>query len=188
MFFLRDDEDSFDWRRRPIEAYKKPDAVLSLPQRALDATVGTLRQYRKLEAGCFWYGTRDNSENGLVKAVVVPFQLNRWGNYHVPSQSISAMSAATRTFGWVCLAQVHSHPGSFVEHSAYDDENTSSQRILSVVIPNYGKWRFRWPKAVGVHEWQNGYWHMLPDKDAAFRIRVEAGAGEVTFIDLRNEL
>ena len=183
--YLPDDEASFEWRSKPTDHYRNPQTVIWLPHRALEITILLLRQYRRLEAACFWYGLRDRNENGFVKAVIAPFQLNRRGNYHIPSASISAMSVASRAYGWVCLAQVHSHPGSFVEHSRYDDENASSQRIISVVIPNYGKWRGHWPEGVGVHECQNGYWHQLPDSDAALRIQLEPGGENTTFIDQR---
>jgi hypothetical protein len=185
LFSLLDDEDAFEWSRKPTEPYSRPSAVLWLPKQALEVTISTLRQHRRLEAACFWYGRRDEAGNGFVKAVIAPFQLNRWGNYHIPSTSISAVSAATRSSGWVCLAQVHSHPGSSVEHSRYDDENASSQRILSVVIPKYGRWRRRWPLGIGVHECQNAYWHKLSDSDATLRIQIELGAESITFIDHR---
>jgi hypothetical protein len=185
MHFLPDDEDSLEWRPRPSEPYSRPQAVLWVPVQAVERTISVLRRYVRLEAACFWYGLRDGKENGVVKAVVVPLQANRWGNYHIPSRSISAMSAATSPSGWVCLAQVHSHPSSFVEHSSYDDENASSQRILSVVIPNYGRWHGRWPTGTGVHECQNNYWYQLSDADAASRIQLKSGPEQVTFIDLR---
>jgi len=185
MFSLPDDEDSFEWRRKPTEPYKRPLAALWLPRQALEITISILRHYRQLEAACFWYGVRDGAENGFVKAVIAPFQINRRGNYHIPSASITAVSAATRPAGLVCLAQVHSHPGSLVEHSSYDDENVSSQRILSVVIPTYGRWHGRWPKGVGVHECQNSYWHQLSDIDAAQRVQLSPKPDPVTLIDLR---
>jgi hypothetical protein len=72
-----------------------------------------------------------------------------------------------------------------VEHSSYDDENASSQRILSVVIPNYGLWSVPWPAGIGVHECQNEYWHQLSDFDAAQRIQLKSEPETVTFIDLR---
>jgi len=180
-----DNEGSFEWRAKPTEPYIRPRAVLWLPDQAMEITISTLRQYRRLEAACFWYGLREGSDAAFIKAVVTPLQANRWGNYHVSSESVSAMSAATRPSGWVCLAQVHSHPGSFVEHSPYDDENASSQRILSVVVPDYGRWNGKWPQGIGVHECQNGYWHQLSDGDAALRVQLKPGSEPITFIDLR---
>ena len=126
-----------------------------------------------------------SAENGFVKAVVVPSSSKPVGELPHLKHEHSAVSAATRPSGWVCLAQVHSHPGAFVEHSRYDDENASSQRILSMVIPNYGRWRRRWPKGLGVHECQNEYWHQLSDSDATLRVQIEPGREKVTFIDLR---
>lgn len=136
---LPDEEDPFEWRPKPSVPYDRPHAVLWLPHKALDLTISTLRQHRRKEAACFWYGIRDGAENGFVTAVIAPFQFNRWGNYHIPRASISAVAGATRAVGWVCLAQIHSHPGVLVEHSRYDDEHASSQRILSVVVPKYRK-------------------------------------------------
>jgi hypothetical protein len=185
MFSLTDNEDSFEGRREPIKPYTKPQTVLHVPLKAMELTISMLRQYVRLESACFWYGLRDSAENGIVKAVVAPLQANRWGNYQISSASVSAMSAATSSAGWVCLAQVHSHPGSFVEHSSYDDEHASSQRILSIVIPNYGRWCGRWPIGIGVHECQNDYWYQLSDADAATRVHLKSGAVHVTFIDLR---
>lgn len=185
MFSLPDDEDSFEWRRKPVGPYSRPTAVLWLPAKALEVTISVLRQYRRLEAACFWYGLRDQTGNGFVKAVIAPLQVNRRGNYHIPSASISAVSAATRPAGWVCVAQVHSHPGSFVEHSSYDDDNASSQRILSVVIPNYGRWCEQWPSGIGVHECQNAYWHQLSDSDAAQRVQLKSEPESITLVDLR---
>ena len=185
MRFLPDDEGLILWRAKPSQSYRRPETVLWLPKAALQMTVSALQVYRRLEGACYWYGLRDGADNGFVKAVVVPLQVNTWGNYHVRVESVSAMSAATRSFGWVCLSQVHSHPGSLVEHSSYDDEHASSQRILSVVFPHYARWHADWPKGIGIHECQNGYWHQLSEKDAAFRVQLEVGTTEVAFIDLR---
>ncbi|MDW9819528.1 hypothetical protein GOB25_31780 [Sinorhizobium meliloti] len=37
----------------------------------------------------------------------------------------------------------------------------SSRNILSIVFPFYGNSATLWPDGLGVHEWQNHYWHML---------------------------
>lgn len=185
MRFLFHNEE-FEWRRAvPDIPYSRTLAVLRLPKSALEKTVSFLRSYRRLEAACYWYGLRDSAANASVKAVVVPSQRNRRGNYHVPAKSVTTMSNATRPFGWLCLSQVHSHPGLFVEHSLYDDEHASSQKILSVVFPNYGRWNSEWPKGIGIHEFQNGYWHNLSDEDAARRVQIERDVNQISFIDLR---
>ena len=185
MHFLSRHEEFESRRPAPDQPYRRPSAVLHLPEAALEMTASLLRSYRCLEAACFWYGTRDAVDNGFVTAVVVPIQTNKWGNYRVSGKCVSAMSAATRPSGWLCLAQVHSHPGSFVQHSEYDNEHASSQRILSVVFPTYGHWNSEWPHGIGIHEFQNGFWHQLSLEDADQRVQLRRDCTQIAFLDLR---
>lgn len=76
---------------------------------------------------------------------------------------------------WKPLAQIHSHPGIRVEHSNYDDRMMSSRRALSLVFPAYGHPRSSFPHGVGVHEWQNEYWHLLDEAKAKRRVIVADG-------------
>jgi len=72
-----------------------------------------------------------------------------------------------------------------VEHSVYDDEMANSRRALSLVLPNYGMTKIDWPSGAGVHEFQNDYWHLLPESDAAKRVVVVDSYGDVELIDTR---
>jgi hypothetical protein len=96
-----------------------------------------------------------------------------WGNYHVDPAAMSEMLSIVPD-DWKPLAQIHCHPGKGVEHSRYDDEMASSKRALSIVFPFYGRWTGPWPDDVGVHEWQDDYWHLLPPQEAAKRVRLTA--------------
>jgi hypothetical protein len=52
-------------------------------------------------------------------------------------------------------------------------------------VPKYGRWSGRWPKGIGVHECQNGYWYQLADGDAVQRIQISHNREETAFIDQR---
>lgn len=174
------------WRPAPPGAYRLPAAILTLRKNAMDYTRAVFRETaaRRLEACCFWYGFRSAEGGGEVVAVVVPRQRNNWGNYSVSAPAIGEMATATRHRGWVNLAQVHTHPGREIEHSRYDDDQANSRRALSVVLPFYGKWQRTWPAGVGVHEFQDDYWHLLSENDAASRVIV-ADIGDAELLDLR---
>lgn len=175
------------WRDRPTVPYRGTGAALAVPPPALEITFDVFEGYakRRVEAGCFWYGDRAPDGNATVRAVVVPRQTNTWGNYRVSASAMDAVAAATRSAGWLNLAQLHTHPGSNVEHSRYDDEHANSRRALSLVFPNYGRCGRVWSSAVGTHEWQGGYWHLLLPDVSAERIRVVA-AGDVSLVDVRD--
>jgi hypothetical protein len=162
--------------------------VLQISQAVLSGTLAAFIPFakRKVEACCFWYGRGDESGNGQVFAIVIPWQENHWGNYTVPANAMAAVSQATRSFGWRNLAQVHTHPGRGVEHSPYDDEHVNSRRALSLVLPQYGKWRGLWPQGIGVHEFQEDYWHLLADEAARQRITVLTIDGDIQILELRN--
>ena len=184
----RDDLEEEDWLRRPCPPgpYRLPGAVLAVPGDALWQTIAVFRgtAVRGVEACCFWYGIRAEDGGGVVHAVLVPKQRNTRGNYLVPAAAVVEMAAATRPRGWVNLAQVHTHPGRGVEHSRYDDAHANSRRALSIVFPSYGLWRGPWPVGVGVHEFQDDYWHLLLEPDAALRVVVAARGGS-ELLDLR---
>jgi len=174
-------EDEFK-RNPPPLPYEPGTVRLFLPLEALKATHRLLRIAGGRESGVMWYGTKDANGNGTVCYVVSPRQQMRWGNYHVSAEALAEVVHRVPE-GWKPLAQVHSHPGKWVEHSSYDDEMVSSHRILSLVFPSYGRKTRGFLHGVGVHEWQNGYWHRL-DPDSAKK-RICPSDGEVRVEDMR---
>lgn len=169
-------------RETPPVPYLPGPTQLFIPVQALEATYDLLQEAGKRESGVIWYGTRDERGNGIVRLVVAPRQRMHWGNYAV---SVEALTEIVHRLpdGWKPLAQIHSHPGEWVEHSAYDDEMVSSHRILSLVFPFYGRTSEGFLQGVGVHEWQNGYWHLLEGRDLEHR--VQSMEGEVLVEDMR---
>lgn len=174
------DEDLF--RKPPPRPYRPTAARLSLPHDALVATLASLHRAGSLESSVFWYGIRQGEE-AVVAAVLTPQQRMTRGNYHVGPAAMSEMVCRLKD-DWKPLAQIHSHPGSGVEHSTYDDRMASSRRALSIVFPFYGQWTGPWPVGVGVHEWQDDYWHLLTEDLAARRVLI-SGHGSVLVLDFR---
>jgi hypothetical protein len=169
-------------RRRPAQPYQSGTNCVTLPTLALEGTLALLRQAGRYESAVFWYGAKDDAGNATVSYVVAPQQLSRPRNYHVPAASVGDMVRRLKP-GWKPIAQVHSHPGDNVEHSVYDDRMAISTKALSLVVPRYGHWSGTFPEWIGVHEWQNNYWHLLTVVDARSRIRL--ASREVLVEDLR---
>ena len=163
-------------RQPALAPYQPVATVLTLPTSALQTTVSMLRRAGARESGAFWYGPRDADGNGVVQAVIAPRQAMTWGNYHVSPAAMSAMVDLLPERAWKPLAQIHSHPGANVEHSLYDDEMIASTRALSIVVPFYGRWAGPWPHGIGVHEYQDDYWHLLSTDHAAHRVQLSAVA------------
>ncbi|MBI2313630.1 MAG: Mov34/MPN/PAD-1 family protein [Betaproteobacteria bacterium] len=180
-------EDRFIPRPPPPCPYTLTGAVLEISLAVLTATFDALARFtkRRLESCCFWYGTPMDKQRNRVQAIVIPAQRNTWGNYHVSSTAMAAVSQATRSSGLRNLAQIHTHPGSMVEHSAYDDLMANSRQALSLVLPRYGASICKWPSEIGVHEFQGEYWYRLSPGQAARRIVSIPDYGPIRTLDLR---
>jgi len=165
-------------RPPPLRPYRAGTACLRVSVIALEATLALLQRAGCRESGVFWYGPRDALGDGDVAYVVAPKQRMFWGNYGVSAAALSEVVHRLPD-GWKPLAQIHSHPGLNVEHSNYDDQMASSWRALSLVFPAYGRYAGPFPDGVGVHEWQDNYWHLLDDESARRRIAVTRGQIEV---------
>ena len=178
--------ESGGWRFPPTTQYGETGRRLYIPNMAITLMFDVFRDYStaKVEAGLFFYGERTENGAATVRGVVVPRQSNRWGSYHVDADAMAAVASATRSYGWLNLAQLHSHPGLEVEHSPYDDQQANSRQALSFVFPRYGGSRHNWLNNAGVHEWQDGYWHLLSAAHA--RSRVLSVNGDARLIDLRS--
>ena len=86
---------------------------------------------------------------------------------------------------FVHLAQVHSHPGAWVDHSDGDDEWAAFKHhgLLSLVVPNYCR-RGMLPLAkCGVHRYQDGEFKRLSDKYVESHF--ELSDAEIQLFDLR---
>jgi proteasome lid subunit RPN8/RPN11 len=76
--------------------------------------------------------------------------------------------------GLELLGQVHSHPGSFVDHSEGDDEMALMpyDGFLSIVVPHYARDGMRPLATCGVHLFERARFRRLDDSEVEARFRV----------------
>jgi|GWRWMinimDraft_16_1066024.scaffolds.fasta_scaffold00007_76 proteasome lid subunit RPN8/RPN11 len=172
------------WRTRPPSSYAPTGKVLTVPAQTLVRTAAVLRAAGAVESACLWLGSLDEAGNGLVKALVVPMQVNRPRNYSMPGSAMLGVAEFARAQSWTVVGAIHSHPGVGVEHSTYDDEMTPSRRAVSIVMPRYGEWSGPWPRGLGIHAYFEKYWHLLSDEHARQRV-ILTDAVEVQTFNLR---
>lgn len=169
-------------RTPPLTSYRPTGLILEAPLDAIEATLAMLQRAGARESGLFWYGQR-GEKRSVVTSVRAPRQLMNPFNYRVTAEAMREVGASLAD-DLRPLAQIHSHPGHFVEHSPYDDEMASSRRALSLVFPHYGRLISPGLQRVGVHEWQDDYWHLLTPAQALSRVVVGPRAG-VERVDFR---
>lgn len=107
----------------------------------------------------------------VVLAFVVPDSILKPGNYSIPVDSVLKCAQFMRTHKLMRVAQLHTHPSTFVDHSPYDDENAYSHRdgAFSLVIPDYGRRGFNIDE-IGFHVCTAGVWERVYPPDFELRL------------------
>jgi hypothetical protein len=112
----------------------------------------------------------------ITTTVTLPNAEMRRQHFTVSGDAMSEAGRHFRPFGMQRLAQVHTHPGIYVNHSDYDDENAYSQMdgALSIVMPHHARKR---PTLIecGVHIREIKGWRRLDTKEVEQVIRLIPG-------------
>lgn len=126
-----------------------------------------------VETACFWFGV-DAGRLQVVTTVAVPKLHQTGGNYSVEMTSLRRLATEMRTNSLTNLAQLHTHPSDWVDHSSYDDERAYSTRegALSLVWADYGSRLGHDLSGIGVHERRGADWVRLSEAEAEGRIRL----------------
>lgn len=96
----------------------------------------------------------------LYLSVAAPEAEHDPGRVHVRREGVLAVARVARRLGLGVLGQIHSHPGSWTEHSLGDDAMVLMpfEGMLSIVVPHYGHFGLRPLESLGVHQFQGGKW------------------------------
>jgi len=148
-----------------------------LSQMLLDKTVDLLRTFRNdtewHEGIVYWAGVEAPGQ-WLLLSCLRPDAETTSGSYNTSAVVNSQAILAARRFNLHILAQVHSHPGHWIDHSAGDDLGAFMpyEGFLSVVVPRYAVHGMVPLKHCGVHRFQHGSFRRLSEAevDQVFRI------------------
>jgi hypothetical protein len=126
-----------------------------------------------VETACFWFGV-DAGHLQVVTTVAAPKLYQTPGNYSVEMTSLRRLAAAMRANGLTNMAQLHTHPSDWVDHSPHDDERAYSTRegALSLVWACYGSQMCHDLSGIGVQERRGEEWVRLSEAETANRIRL----------------
>lgn len=74
--------------------------ALAVPADTIRMTSAFFRSIKRMEACCFWFGKRSQTESATVEAIIVPRQRNRAGNYHVEADAMLRVAEVARAHEW----------------------------------------------------------------------------------------
>lgn len=105
-------------------------------------------------------------KDSTVTTLVFPDARLEKTHFTVSAEAMSQCGSHFRKFGLSRIAQVHTHPSTWVGHSIYDDEMAYSlhEGAISLVMPEHAKKR---PglHACGIHLRTNARWRQLAKEE-----------------------
>lgn len=110
--------------------------------------------------------------DSIVTTLTFPNARLEKTHFTVSSEAMSECGGHFRKFALTRVAQVHTHPGTWVGHSSYDDEMAYSQHLgaISIVLPEHARKR---PllQDCGIHIRAKAGWAQIPTDEVGSVIR-----------------
>lgn len=140
-----------------------------IPNKAIMYTEKVLREYGKKrpsnEGLVYWAGRKDD-DIIRVELVIAPRTDSAARRVMTSPESNMKMIQVLDKHGMIHLGQVHSHPGSWVDHSDGDDEYAAFKinGLLSLVVPSYCKDGMMPIETCGVHRFEQDHFIRFTDE------------------------
>jgi len=125
---------------------------------------------RPSEGVVYWFGI-ETPEIAMVTSLIIPDADTANGCVRTSAEANAAAITLTVDTALVYLGQAHSHPGSFVSHSATDDSDTFARfdGAISVVVPWFGRYGFHLEEW-GVYRHTGGRFRSVADVEGHLRM------------------
>lgn len=156
-------------------------------------TVQVLQEYGKGKKPCegvvYWSGKRLNDLELLIDCAVAPRIKARQYHFQVDHHANAAFVDFINDNDRIYISQVHSHPGTFVDHSDVDDNESAfrSEGLVSIVVPFYGRRGMIPLTECGVHRYQQNEFFRLADDYVAQHFLINNEDCSLLLKNLRND-
>ena len=118
--------------------------------------------WRPTERIIYWAGVK---REGLwvVTTVIKPVAVLTSGSFRTSPAANAAVTEFLVAAGLSFIGQVHTHPGTGVDHSGGDERDAfmPTESSLSLVVPSYGKLGMYPLTICGVHRYEGGTFRRL---------------------------
>jgi hypothetical protein len=185
-----------EWLNKWLAAKKrvtpKDNLCYYVSKSVIEFTEKVLREYGnrepKAEGLVYWAGTIDG-EKYFVNAAIAPrTEASRYGiltTHNANARFVDFISDNDLVY----IAQVHSHPSTWVDHSDVDNKETAfrSEGLVSVVVPSFSEDGMLPFKRCGIHRYFPDGFKRLTSTYVLKHFKLLAKPSKVILKDLRYE-
>lgn len=151
-----------------MNQFKKKDKFFYIIHKdVIKKTELVLQDYANLEPSneglVYWGGTITKNVMEIT-VVIAPKTESSWGGVSTSNVANFEFVKILNEKKIIQIAQVHSHPSNWVDHSLGDDQYAAFKinGLLSIVVPSYCKTGMLPLTKCGVHRYENGLFVRLP--------------------------
>lgn len=125
------------------------------------------------EKVAYWAGVK-RDDVWVATTVIRPDAVLRRGSFHTTPAANAEVVAFIAKNGLALLAQVHTHPGTGVDHSEGDDRDAfmPTENYISIVVPKYCRDGMLPLERCGVHRYEQGVFRRIVGTELARSICV----------------
>lgn len=158
----------------------------SIASDVIEFTERILREYEPHEGIVYWAGI-SNGDSVSISMAIAPQAETHEGQFVVNHLSNANVVLCLHEYKKSHIGQVHSHPGSLVDHSGLDDRQAAFRRegLLSLVVPCYGSKGMLPLTECGVHRFKKKTFFRLGNKYVRTHFPIIPATDSI-LIDLRN--
>jgi len=159
---------------------------LWIPEPLLSETERLLRSYGGADdhEGIVYWGGIETSGGAVALTALSPTAATTWGSFRTEASANADVVLALARHELTLVAQVHSHPGDWVDHSDGDDAGAlvRFQGFWSLVVPRFARSGMQPLQRVGIHLFEEGAFRRLGQNAVTARVHVLP-----VMVDLREE-
>jgi hypothetical protein len=149
---------------------------LWIPGRLASSTARLLRTYGGLDEheGIVYWGGIETHEGAVGLVALSPVAATTWGSFQTDADAHAGLVSHLARLNLTLVAQIHSHPGEWVDHSDGDDVGALVRfpGFWSIVVPRFAREGMLEPARLGIHLFQDGAFRRLGATAVASRVRV----------------
>jgi hypothetical protein len=160
-----------------------------IPNNIINLTEKYLKEYSKIQDGneglVYWAGIKKESQY-IIRMVIIPKLITESQRVIVTPKANLELIRTLSNYSYTHLAQVHSHPGNWVDHSIGDDIYAAFKYrgLISIVVPNYCKDGMLPLINNGIHRHEKNSFIRLSSKYISKHFIIESNS-DSKFVDLR---
>lgn len=158
------------WKKKKPEIISTTHPKVLVCESILQISVMLLQEAKdehSAHEGILYWAGKSFDNHWWITTCIAPQTISTWGSYKTSARSNADVIQLLAKHKLEIFSQLHSHPGTNVNHSEGDDKGALMpyENFLSIVVPSYAEFGILPLERCGVHRFQNNRFVRLSETE-----------------------